>query len=331
MHIRNFANDVFPIRCSKCCSVILVVVLIGLSPVTASAFDLFLGTGESGTFSHFSGRVLCRLIGNQVEDVDCTAVSASGDMDNLTNLQGGSLDMALIDSRMLHAAVKKTGHFQFLDINYDNLRLLTPLCDIPITLVVREDAAIASLDDLKGKRLNAGPPGSSQRLAMDTVLKAKNWTQDDFTLFGELPPSQSQDTMAFCHGTVQAMLHIGVHPDPSLQQLFKLCKADLVSLYDNDMGKLVNEHPAFWKTDIAADIYPAHPEALPTFGTRAMLVVSEDFDEESAYKIIDAIYNNRERLKGAHPALSLFPADVVQKSADGIQLHRGAAKYFSER
>ena len=56
------------------------------------------------------------------------------------------------------------------------------------------------------------------------------------------------------------MVHIGVHPDSSLQQLFKLCKADLVNMDDSDIEKLVNDHPAFWKIEIAADTYPSQPE-----------------------------------------------------------------------
>lgn len=173
------------------------------------------------------------------------------------------------------------------------------------------------------------PPRSPQRLAVGTILKAKNWTPDDFGLFGELPPSQSQDTMAFCHGTLQAMVHIGVHPDPSLQQLFKLCKANLVGLFDSDMANLVSGDPAFWQIDLAADIYPPRPEALTTFGTRAMLVASEDFDPETAAKIVDALYAHRERLQASHPALTLFPAEEVGNSTDGVQLHPGVAGFFS--
>ena len=329
MQIKKSAGHIFSIRWFKSYSILLTLMMVGFSPVSANAFDLLLGTGESGTFSHFTGRMLCRAMNSDIEDVNCTVAPASDDISNLTNIQGGSLDMAITDSRLLYDAIKKTGQFEFLDISYDNLRTLAPLCDIPVSLVVRDDAAIASLEDLKGKRLNAGPPGSSQRLAVDTVLKAKSWTQDDFTLFSELPPSQSQDNLAFCHGTVQAMLHIGVHPDPSLQQLFKLCKAQLVGVSDDDMGKLVAENPAFWETIIAAETYPTVSKALTTFSTRAMLVVSEDFDAEIAQKVIEAIYANQDRLKSAHPALTLFDKEEVKKSAAEMKLHPGAESYFS--
>jgi len=310
--------------------VISAFLIIGLFPFSADAFDILLGTGETGTFSHFAGRTICRMINRHANDINCKTVPAPGDVHNLTNLQGGSLEIGLIDSRMLDDAINKTGYFEFLDISYDNLRALVPLYDVPVTLVVRSDAEITSLNELKGKRINAGAPRSLQHLAVDTIMKAKNWSKKDFSLVEELPASQSQDTMAFCHGTIQAMVHIGVHPDSSLQQLFRLCKAGLVNMDDNDIEKLVNDHPAFSKIDIAADAYPSHQKGVITFGTRVTLVASEDLDEQTVYKIIDAIYSNRKHLKRAHPALSSFTVAAARKSDAGIRLHPGAAKYLLE-
>ena len=320
------------IRFFKRVPIVFVLLIVTLFPFSANAFDILLGTGEAGTFSHFTGRTICRIINKHAGGMNCKTVPAPDDVHNLTNLQGGSLDIGLIDSRMLHDAINKTGYFEFLDISYDNIRALVPLYDAPITLVVRGDAEITSLEALKGKRINAGAPRSPQHLAVDTIMKAKNWSKGDFSLVEELSASQSQDTMAFCHGTVEAMLHIGVHPDSSLQQLFRLCEAGLVNMDDNDIEKLVNDHLAFSKIDIAADTYPSQPESVTTFGTRAVLVASEDLDEQTVYKIIDAIYNSRNRLKRAHPAITPFSEERVRKEKDaaGIKLHPGAAKYFSE-
>ena len=316
-------------RLFKHALMIAVCLYIGLSPLSVFAFELLLGTGKPGTFSHFTGRMLCRIINSHSGELNCKTVPALDDVHNLTNLRGGSLDICLIDSRMLLDAINKTGQFKFFDIGYENLRVLIPLYDVPITLIVRRDAGIFSLEDLKGKRINAGAPLSPQHHAVDTIMKAKKWTKKDFSLIGELPSSMSQDTMAFCHGRIQGMIHIGVHPDSSLQQLIRLCKANLVDMNDNDIQKLVSDYPAFWKISIGASTYPEISKEVTTFGTRAMLVASEELDEGIVYRIIDAIYSNRERLKTAHPSLSLVPVGEAQLSVAGMPLHPGAEKYFS--
>jgi len=329
MFMNKLTDHFAGIRCLNSGILVFTVMLFGWMPVAVHAFDLLIGTDESGTFSHFTGRTLCRVINSEMADVNCTVMPGADEINHLTNVQGGSLDMALIDTHLLYDAFNKTGPFEFLDINYANLRTLAPLYDIPYSLIVRDDAAITSLNDLKGKRFNAGPAGSSQRLAVEALLKAKSWSRSDFTLFDELPPSQSQDTMAFCHGTIQAILHTGVHPDPVLQQLFTLCNARMVSVFDDETGKMVAENAAFWETDIAADAYPAVPEAIKSFGTRVVLVVSEDFDAATARKIVELIYIRQDRLKSAHPALTLFEVADVKESAADMRLHPGADGYFS--
>jgi TRAP-type uncharacterized transport system substrate-binding protein len=101
----------------KRATIISVCLIVGLFPFPANAFDILLGTGETGTFSHFTGRMICRMINIHSSDINCKTVPGPGDVHNLTNLQEGSLDIGLINSRMLRDAVNKTGYFEFLDIS----------------------------------------------------------------------------------------------------------------------------------------------------------------------------------------------------------------------
>jgi TRAP transporter TAXI family solute receptor len=312
-------------------AIICLIFLFGwLPPYTADAFDILLGTGEAESFSHFAGRLVCRIVNRHAQDIRCLVQPGSGDMDNLTNLQSGSLDIGLVDSRMLHDAVSNSGYFEFLDIRYDQLRALMPLYDTPLALVVRRDAAIGSVEALRGKRINAGGPRSREHLAVGTIMSAKGWTPADFSLFAELSASNSQDRMAFCHGSVQAMVHVGVHPDSSLKQLVDLCQAELVNLYDDDIERLVKGHPAFFPCEIAANTYPRQAEAVRTFGTRTILIASENLDDETVFKIMDAVNRYRARFKAAHPALAAHADFGPWKGEMGIPLHPGAVRYFSE-
>ena len=228
-----------PAAFRKRCNWLLAVVLF-LTPSYGNAYDLLLGTGEVGSFSYFSGRMVCRVINKEIPDFNCRIQVTEGEIDNLTNLQSGSLDLSIINSNVLEGAVKKSGQFQFLDINYSNLSILTPLYARPIGIIVRSNAGISSLNDLKGKRINAGAPGSIERQAMDLILKAKGWSVSDFKRFEELPTSHAQDTMAFCQGTVQAMIIVGVHPSKTTRRLIENCKGTVLDITDDAIDKLVD-------------------------------------------------------------------------------------------
>ncbi len=303
--------------------------LLFLAPLTVNAYELLLGTGKSGTFSHFSGRMLCRTISQQLPDVTCSLQVAEDEVDNLTDLQSGFVDLAIVNSNVLVDAVNKSGMFQFLDINYENLTILTPLYDRPVGIIVRADAGIANLNDLKGKRVNGGAPGSVERRSMELIMKAKGWSVDDFALFEELPTSQSQDTLAFCQGTVQAMLNVGVHPTLSIHNLLKKCKAQLLDINDDDIDKLVANRPSYWQTEINSESYPGPESRVQTFGTRAILVASSAIDQETASAIVKAIYDNQKRLQRNHPALSLYPVQEARKGIESLQLHKGAEQFFA--
>ncbi len=304
------------------------VLFFGAVISEAAALELLLATGEAGTFSHFIGRGVSRTLNQHAEGLTCKVQPTPDEIHMLTNLRSGSLDIVLVDSRMVFDAFNSKGRFQFMGIRYDTLRILLPLYKVPLTLVVRKDAGIDSLNTLKGKRINIGPPGSLQRLAMETLFQVKGWKRSDFPLAGELPPSQSQDTMAFCHGTFQAMATVGVHPNALLDQLLKLCGARMVDLRDPDMDALIRTQPAYSKVKIAAGTYPSQPEAVHTIGSQGMLMVSEDLDEDLAYRILEAIHGNFPRLKSIHPALFQASFEEMGNSKLGIPLHPGAARYY---
>lgn len=309
------------------CIIWFFAVVLFLMPSYASAYDLLLGTGNVGSFSYFSGRMLCRTINKENPDINCSVQATEDEIDNLTNLQAGSLDLAIINSNVLDGAVNKSGQFQFLDINYSTLSILTPLYTRPIGVIVQAKAGISSLNDLKGKRINAGAPGSIERRAMELILNAKGWSANDFKRFEELPTSHSQDTMAFCQGTVQAMITVGVHPSKTTRHLIEDCKGSVLDINDDAINTLVESRPSFWETEIkvASDSIPAK-----TFGTRAILVASSAIDQKTGYAITKALYKNIQRLQKSHPALSLFPVEDSSKGMKGIQLQQGAKQFFLE-
>jgi TRAP transporter TAXI family solute receptor len=316
-------------RLIKPLAVVIASALLGWVPLAAFGAEILVGTDAQGSFSHFTGRVLCRAINRSAGDLNCRVIPAISGTHNLTNLNGGSLDLALLDSNLLHEAVTRTGQFAFLDIRYDNLGTLMPLYRQPILLVARADANIGVLSDLKGKRINAGVTRSKVREAVNFIMTAKGWTKQDFKLVQELPATLSQDTMAFCHGSIEAMVHIGVHPDSKLEQLTSLCGALLVDMDDADITKLVGNNPALTAISVPAATYPGLEKAVVSFGTTILLVASGSLDEETVQAVMAALEKNQARLKNSHPALGEFSMERTGDPDIGISEHPGAAAYFS--
>jgi hypothetical protein len=318
-------------RLLKSVAVLIAVMFAGSVPPPASAGDILFGTDLPGSFSHFAGRAICRTIDRSGGDLNCQVIPATSGIHNLTNLNGGSLDLALLDSRLLHDAMTRRGRFQFLDIRYDNLGALLPLYQLPILLVARVDAGIAGLSDLKGKRINIGIAHTKVREAVDFIMTAKGWAKPDFKLVQELPASLSQDTMAFCHGNIDAMVHIGVHPDSALQQLMDLCAAVPVDMDDDDVTRSVNANPAVSPVSIPAATYPGLEKRVASFGTTILLVASGSLDEDTTLAVMTILAKHQASLQSIHPALGQFSVKPSDGPDIGLSLHPGAAAYFASQ
>ncbi len=316
------------------CLYLQILLLVTFSTLTVSvvpsrAYELLLGTGEVGSFSHFAGRTICRAVNKHTLDVVCRPIPAPDNTHNLTNIQGGSLDVALVNSKFLQDAISHSGYFKYLDINYDNLRLLLPIYRLPITLVVRRGSGITTLKDLRGKRVNSGAPLSIQELIFSEIMATLGWHQSDFSLYQSLSSAFAQDIIAFNNGTVQAMLHAGVHPDEKLERLLSHSRSKLVSINEPTINSLINKKIGFCKSSIAAGTYSGISDGLETLALETMLITNEDTDDSVVSTILDAVIAAKMQLQQAHP--SFLASDIYAEGCEKIVFHPAAALYIKEK
>ena len=256
----------------------------------------------------------------------CSLSESTDPIDNLTNVQGGSLDLALVDSLLLEEAAAGRGPFQYLDISYDQIRVVSPLYEVPLTLLVRNDVELATVDQLPGKRINVGPFGSPQNHLFTMFMQTQGWTEEMFPVFAELPTSMSQDTFAFRQGDVQILVHQGVHPNSVLAQLMKDTQASLIGMANQGMVDLVTSTPSLSSQEIAAATYPSQPQAISTFGTTMTLVASADSDDDTIRTLISALEQNVESLQTMHSSLADFEVERKTEWFGSIRAHRAVVK-----
>lgn len=306
--------------------VFLLLFFFLIPPIPAFSFELLVGADTKGSFSHYTARALCRMLARQDNDLTCTQLTSTNGVDTLTNIQNGSLDLALVDSQLLNEALKKNGPFEFLDISYDQVRIIAPLFDMTITFVVRDDADIASCDQLPGKRINTGAPGSPQKRLVKKFMSARGWSEDDFTSVAELSSSLSQDRIAFANGTIQAMVHQGVHPDPSLERLMAHSRAHLIGLCGKEVEAMVAQNPGMSIQHPSSTAKQSSAEPIETFGTTVTLVTSADLDDETVRLVVDTLRKNKAQLRAMHPALSTFDIGSETMWFGGIKVHGAVAE-----
>jgi TRAP transporter TAXI family solute receptor len=96
--------------------------------------------------------------------------------------------------------------------------------------------------------------------------------------------------------------------------------------------KIVKKYPYYVKITIPAKTYPKVDNDVLCLGDSNVLIASKQMEEDVAYKIVKAIFENVDKGKWAliniHPiAAQLTPKNAINSP---IELHPGAIKYFKE-
>ena len=302
-----------------------------LSGQMAAAQEKFItiGTGGQTGVYFVVGQSICRLVnrGTAEHNLKCTAPSTGGSIANINAIKAGDMDMGVAQSDWQYHAYN--GSSQFEGDKFDKLRAVFSVHGEPFTVVARADSGVETFDDLFGKRVNVGNPGSGQRATMDVVLGAMGKSDGDFALASELKPAEQ--SAALGDNKVDAIVYTVGHPNGSIQEATSTVDAKLVDVTGPAIDKLVEENPYYAKATIPGGMYKGNDEDTETFGVKATFVTSADVPDEVVYTVVQAVFDNFDRFKGLHPAFADLKEEDMVAAGLSAPLHPGAEKYYKER
>ncbi len=288
-----------------------------------------IGTGGQTGVYFVVGQSICRLVNRGTADhnLKCTAPSTGGSIANINAIKAGDMDMGVAQSDWQFHAFN--GSSKFEGEKFEKLRAVFSVHPEPFTVIARAEAGIASFDDLKGKRVNVGSPGSGQLATMEVVLKAKGWTMDDFALASELKPAEQ--AAALGDNKVDAIIYTVGHPNGSIQEAVSTTDAVLVPVTGPAIDKLISENPFYATATIPGGMYKGTDSDTTTFGVKATFVTSADVPDDVVYEVVKAVFDNFDRFKKLHPAFEILKEEDMISQGNSAPLHPGAEKYYKER
>jgi TRAP transporter TAXI family solute receptor len=306
--------------------------LVGLGDAVTAAEQRFISIGTGGVTGVYypAGGAICRLVNKDRKEhgIRCSVESTEGSVYNVTAIREGELDLGVAQSDVQFNAYN--GAADFADQGpYEGLRAVFSVHPEPFTVVARADSGIETFDDLKGKRVNVGNPGSGQRATMEVVMKAKGWTADDFALASEL--KSAEQSQALCDNKIDAMVFTVGHPSGSIQEATASCPAVIVAVEGPEIDKIVEENPYYRKATIPGGMYAGNDADVATFGVGATLVCSDTVPEDVIYVVVKAVFESFEDFRKMHPALENLSQEEMIRGGLSAPLHPGAEKYYKEK
>jgi TRAP transporter TAXI family solute receptor len=285
----------------------------------------------SGVY-YSTGNAVCRFIKKQSHlndnmNIFCSVQSTPGAMYNLNALRNGDVEIAIAQGDWEYQAFNALGVFKQLG-PMTNLRSMFTTHREALTILVREDSGINSFNDIQGKIVNIGAPGTGVRGTIETVMKAKGWTKDNFKLATEL--NSSEQGQALCDGKIDVMLHVIGHPNGAFQEVTATCKAKFIPLDQDTLEQLLSEYPYYSYYEVPTKLYMGEDEIIPTIAVRSTFYTRSDFPNDEVYMILESVFNNFSSLKQLHPAFSnLAKSDLIPKET-ATPIHEGALQYYKK-
>lgn len=221
-----------------------------------------------------------------------------------------------------------------------NLRVLLALPD-PTYLfpVFRPDIPMANLQDIKNKKLKLRigmiPKGAITEWIWRKLLEFTGITVKDIEAWGgKVTYTNFSDMVNLMKdGHLDGMLGMGMAKAGWLVDLTNSRAVQFVPFYEPACERFIKEYGGSGWAEIPANNFKGQNKPFKTFQTypTTIIITNEALPEEVAYKIVKALMENLEKFKltNVEGLKDLSPANAWK--AGTFPLHKGAAKYFSEK
>ncbi|EJE8580269.1 TAXI family TRAP transporter solute-binding subunit [Vibrio vulnificus] len=306
----------------------IAAAVMGAGAVHAQEF-ITIGTGSVTGVYYPTGGAICKLVNKDRKDhnIRCSVESTGGSIYNVNTIRSGELDFGIVQSDWQYHGYKGTSKFEEQG-PYTKLRAMFSLHTEPFNIIARSDAGIDKLEDLKGKRVNIGNPGSGDHATMNVVMDAMGWNNDSFKLASELKGSER--SQALCDNKIDAFIYMVGHPNGSIKEATTSCDAKLVSATGPQIDKIVADNPYYAYSTVPAGMYRGTDKDVKSFGVAATLVTTADVSDDVAYNVAKAVFENFDTFKRLHPAFATLKKEDMVSAGISIPLHPGAMKYYKE-
>ena len=305
------------------CSILMIFALC--SSAWASTTFISIGTGGTGGVYFPLGGALANIITNNMPGYSCTAESTGGSVENTMLISRNQVELAFIDASTVYNAQNNLAFFA--DQNVTNLRGLVSLFPEAVQLVTL-DPTIRTIEDLRGRRVAVGSPGSGTETMTRDILSLYGMTYDDIR----------HDFLGFADasaglrdGTIDAAIIWAGVPTAGIMELGTMHNINLLSFSDETFERLQKIRPVAIRMTITNEHYSSLEEEVSTFAIPATLAAQAELSEEFVYNLLTVFFDNLDTFAAAHVRGGDVSLETALQGMEYIELHPGAIKFYRAR
>ena len=288
-----------------------------------------IGTGGVTGVYYPAGGAISKIVNKKYDEYNLkvTVESTGGSVFNVNAIMAGDLEFGMVQSDRQAQAWKGTADWADKGPQKD-LRAVFSLHPESVTLMAAVDAGIDSTEDLRGKIVNIGNPGSGNRgNAIDALENAGiNW-ETDIQAEG-LKASEAAKMLQ--DGRIDAYFYTVGHPSGSFKEA-TAGRRKVKFIPIENVDDLLAKYSYYAKSYIPAEYYPnaANTTDTITYGVKATFCTSAKVSDDTVYAITKEVFENLEEFKALHPAFGTLTKESMLEGLTA-PIHDGAMRYYKE-
>jgi len=327
-------KEVFTVRFSLTLILLTAIVLLpagcGGSDSSVEQRFITIGTGGQTGVYYPVGGAIARLVNRNrdTHGVRASYEATGGSVYNINAILAGDMDIGIVQSDRQYQAYDGLAEWEGKGAQ-TQLRSICSLYIELVTIVAADDAGITTLEDLRGKRVNIGNPGSGQRgNAMDVLQAVGIDIERDLHVEG-LKAAESAQMLQ--DGKIDAFFYTVGHPAGAIMEATAGQRRKVRFVPIVGMDELMEKSPYYTPSYIPIKLYDkaANKSDVPTIGVTTTVVTSADVPEEVVYEVAKAIFGNLDEFRASHEALKGLNVDDMLKGL-AAPLHDGVMRYLKE-
>ncbi len=284
---------------------------------------LSIGTASSAGSFYILGGGMADIWTKHLDNVEATARTTPGSSaENVPMLKKGEIEIAFLTSEQAHYGY--TGEVLF-DEPYEGMRAITGGHIGELQIITSADSGIKTIEDLEGKRVGSGAPGSST----ESMIKAV-FDEYGITDWKPVEGSNADNLEALKDGNVDAVASPLGAPTPGIVEVGATMDLHFIPIPKDRVDNIVKDHPYWFHVNIPAGTYDDLSEDYSTFAYGTVIATSEKMDEDLIYSLIKTLYEKNDELVAVHPSGSFYTIENATTSVT-MPFHKGAAKYLKEQ
>lgn len=306
----------------KFAAVAAIGVGVSMAPQNVTAQEeLRIGTASLGGAYYPMGQALANSINNFADGYTMLPIVTGGGGENPRLLESGEVDVAIVPASLAFFAREGQAPYQQ---SLDIMAIGTLHASI-MHMVTLPGSGIETIEDLRGRTVAVGPAGGGTLNVLNDLFAFYGMSMDDITpSFLSYADGFSQ----LADGNVDASFALAGFPTSAVTQASATNTLDFIELSSERMTGFREAYPYYSEIIVPADVYGTD-SPISVIGSANVLVASAEMDDELAFTLAQAIYDNMDALI----AENALATDIVpERSFDlPIPLHPGAERYFQER